>query len=74
MNDSKFLTLNWKDLVKGLLVAILGAIVAGVTSALQTNTFDLKAIGMGALVAGLSYITKNLFTNSDGAPLAKERK
>jgi hypothetical protein len=74
MNDSKFLTLNWKDLGKGLLVAVLGSIVAGIAAALQNGTFDLKAIGMGALVAGLGYITKNLLTNSDGIPLAKENK
>lgn len=66
--NSKFGTLNWKDFGKGLLVAVISAVLGVVTTSLQVGslTFDWKAIGTIALSAGLAYITKNLFQNSAG--------
>ncbi len=36
--NSNFLNLNWMDLLKGLLVAVIGAILTGVYQALQAGT------------------------------------
>jgi len=50
---SKFLTLNIKDLLKGVIVASLTAILGGLYAIIQTGAFptiaDRKAMGMAAL-------------------------
>ena len=65
---SDFLKLNLKDLIKGVIVAALTTVLTIVLGTLEQGslTFDWKAIGLAALTAGLAYLTKNLFTNSDG--------
>ena len=56
--------LDWQDTLKGLLVAVLGAIVTPVTESLQAGifVFDWKHILAGGITAGLAYIVKNFFT------------
>lgn len=75
---SKFLALNLKDFFKGLIVAILTAVITFVYSALEAGTlFEagvLKKIGLIALATLLSYLLKNLFTNSQGEVLTVEPK
>jgi len=66
---STFLTLNWKDLGKGFLVAILGALLTGVYQALQAGTIAFtwvfwQPIVFTAATAGIGYIIKNFLTNS----------
>jgi len=66
---STFLTLNWKDLGKGFLVAILGALLTGVYQALQAGTIAFtwvfwQPIVLTAATAGIGYIIKNFLTNS----------
>jgi hypothetical protein len=67
--NSSFLNLNWKDFGKGLLVAVLSAVLGAIYTSVQAGvlTFDWKAIGGYALTAGLGYIMKNLFQNQAGA-------
>lgn len=74
--NSTFLTLNTKDFIKGLLVAVLSAVVTIVYNTIQTGSleFDWKAIGVTALTSAIAYIMKNLFTNSTGTLLKKESK
>jgi len=64
MQTSSLFSLDFKDLGKGLLVAVGGAVIAAVQSSLQDGrlTFNLKNIGGVALAAGLSYLAKNFFT------------
>jgi hypothetical protein len=64
MQTSSLFSLNFKDLGKGLLVAIGGAVIAAVETSVQvgTLTFSWKAICGVALAAGLSYLVKNFFT------------
>jgi len=73
---SPFLTLNSRDFIKGLFVAVLTAIVTFMYTSLQNGslTFDWKAIGMAALSSALAYIMKNLLTNSSDQLLATEKK
>jgi hypothetical protein len=75
---SSFGTLNWQDLGKGAIVAVLTAVFATALSLLQAGTlFDkasLTLIGSAALTAFLGYITKNLFTNSQGQTFTLEKK
>lgn len=73
MNSSLF-TLNSKDWIKGLVVAVLTAVITVVYSTIQTGTLvlDWKAISIAAISAALAYITKNLLTNSNDEILTKE--
>jgi len=57
---SKYLTLSVKDFLKGLVIAVL----TGIGTALTTPEPTLKSIGIAALVGMVSYLAKNLFTNS----------
>ena len=74
--NSLFLSLNTKDFIKGLLIAVLSAVVTILYNTIQTGslTFDWKAIALTAMSSALAYIMKNLFTNSTGGFLKKESK
>lgn len=73
MNSSLF-TLNSKDWIKGLVVAVITAVITVVYNTIQTGVlvFDWKAISIAAASAALAYITKNLLTNSKDQLLTKE--
>ena len=64
MQTSSLFSLDFKDLGKGLLVAVGGAVIAAIENSLQAGSlsFNWKAIGSVALAAGLSYLAKNFFT------------
>ena len=61
VTTSNQFTLNVKDVLKGLLVAIITPVFTVIMSSLNAGslTFDWKAIGVTALAAGLAYILKN---------------
>jgi hypothetical protein len=67
---SKFLKLTAPDWLKGLVMAFIGAIVAGVYQLFQTgsalNWITLKPILFVAIGTALSYLIKNFFSNSAG--------
>jgi len=67
MKTSKFLSLNVRDILKGLLVATLSPVFVIIQQSLENGifTFDWKMIGLAALGGGLAYITKNFFTKSE---------
>jgi len=64
MKTSSLFSLDFKDLGKGLLVAVGGAVIAAIETSIEAGSLilNLKAIGGVALAAGLSYLVKNLFT------------
>lgn len=68
--NSMFLRLAKNDLVKGAMVAAGGAIIGVILPAIEAGTIIdisvLKGAATLGIGAGLSYLTKNLFTNSDG--------
>jgi flagellar biosynthesis protein FliQ len=72
--NSLFLTLNTRDFVKGLFIAVITAVITVVYTTIQTGTlsFDWKVISTTALSAALAYIMKNLFTNSNDQLLKKD--
>jgi hypothetical protein len=72
--QSTFLTLNSKDFLKGLVVAVLTTVITIVYTSIQAGSLELdwKSIGLTALSSALAYIMKNLFTNSTGEMLKKE--
>lgn len=78
MNLSELWRLNLNDWTKGLIVAVLAAILQPIITVLQGGglVFDWQAILTVGLTAGLAYVLKNLSTNSDGefVPVAGAKK
>jgi hypothetical protein len=77
MKKSKFLNLNARDFLKGLLVAVLTALLTGVYQLLQMggdlSWLTLKPVVMASAAAGLSYLIKNLLSNSQDEFAKTER-
>lgn len=74
---ANFLQIGWQDILKGFIMAVISAILTGVYTSISDGTFppDLegwKAMGIVALGAGVAYILKNLFTNSEDKFLKRE--
>lgn len=68
---SSFFRLNSKDFAKGLVVAVLAALAAYFAQVLNVPGFDFvdiqwDEIARIAVMAGLSYLGKNLVTTKDG--------
>ena len=67
--NSQIFKLDWKDIGKGVLIAFLTVVLGGVYTSLQAGAFptlaQLGSLAMAGLAAGLSYLLKNFFTNSD---------
>lgn len=74
--NSQFFSLNTRDFIKGLFVAVFTAVITMLYTSIQAGdfVFNWKAIGMAALSSGLAYIMKNLLTNSNDEILKKEPK
>lgn len=65
---AKLFKLNFRDFIKGLIVAVITAVLTFIISELQAgNPINsvLKKIGITALITFFSYLLKNLFTNSN---------
>lgn len=73
---SSFLKLDTQDLVKGFVVAFLSAALTGLVATLDSGALptlpELKQSIIVGLTAGLSYLLKNLLTNSQDELLKKE--
>lgn len=64
MKHSTFLSLNWQDFFKGLVVAVLSSIIAIIAPSIQDGslTFDWTVIWHTGVAAGVAYLSKNLLT------------
>ena len=73
---SKFLTLDWKDFSRGLLIAFLTAVLTGVINILDTGAVftcvTLKPVLIAGVSAALSYLLKCLATNSQDQMFKRE--
>lgn len=61
---SDFLKLNFNDILKGLLMAVLAPVIVIIEQSVTSGvlTFDWKTIGLAALGGGVGYLIKNFFT------------
>jgi hypothetical protein len=75
MNQSNFFNLNWGDVLRGLIVAVLSGIALPLLAVIQTPDFSIAMVNWnqvlvlaanGGLAAMAAYLTKNLFTDSAG--------
>ena len=66
MKTSNLYTLDFKDLLKGLIVAIGSAVVTTIQTSLQSGSLDFnwQLIGTAALGAGIANLGKNFFTSA----------
>lgn len=64
MKTSSLFSLDLRDLGKGFVVAVGGAVIAAIQSSVQAGCFAInwKTVGSVAIAAGLSYLGKNFFT------------
>lgn len=73
---SKYLTLNAKDFFRGLLIAVLTAIITGVINILDNGAVftweTIKPVLIAGISAALSYLLKCLVTNSQDQLLKRE--
>ena len=67
---SNFLNLNLDDLIKGFVVAFLSSALTGLIVILDNGALpdaaELKSALVVGITSGLSYLLKNLLTNSKG--------
>lgn len=73
--NSTFLNLNAQDLIKGLIMAVLGTVLTMVYDVVQTGslTFDWGHIATAAITTAIAYLLKNFISNSSGEFLKKEK-
>lgn len=73
---SKFLTLDLKDFLRGLLIAFLTAIITGIIELLDTGAIftwlTLKPVLIAGVSGALAYLLKCLMTNSKDQMFKRE--
>jgi len=73
---SKFLTLDWKDFLRGLLIAFLTAVITGLINILDTGSVftwvTMRPVLIAGISAALSYLLKCLATNSQDQIFKRE--
>lgn len=73
---SKFLTIDSRDLVNGLLIAFIAALISGIIELLGNgavfNWASFKPVLIAAASAALSYLLKSLATNSRNELFTRE--
>lgn len=64
MNESKFLSLNTRDWLRGLVMAVGTPVIGYVLESLNKGSWDInwKQAGILALSATCMYLLKNFFT------------
>jgi membrane associated rhomboid family serine protease len=73
---SKFLTLDWKDFSRGLLIAFLTAVISGIIEMLDIGTIftwvTIKPVLIAGVSGALAYLLKCLMTNSQDQMFKRE--
>jgi hypothetical protein len=73
---SKLFSLDWRDLLNGLLIAFLAALIDGIIKILNTGAvFDwphLQPVVIAGISAALAYLLKSLSTNSHNQLFTRE--
>lgn len=67
MKQSNFLSLGWRDFLRGLVIAVLTPAVTIITDSLDRGEFNLnwRLIVLSSLGGFLAYLLKNLVTKPD---------
>jgi hypothetical protein len=74
---SKYLKLNTRDFINGIIVAIICTFITGFYQLIANggliNWVTLKPVVIAAIGSGVAYLTKNLLSNSKGQFMKGER-
>lgn len=64
MKDSNFLSLGVKDILRGLLIAVLTPILVLIQQSIEAGNlvFEWKSLLIAGVGGGLAYLIKNFFT------------
>lgn len=64
MKDSNFLSLGAKDILRGLLIAILTPVLVLIQQSIEAGNlvFEWKSLLIAGVGGGLAYLIKNFFT------------
>lgn len=67
MEQSKFLSLGFRDFLRGFVMAVLTPVFVIIQQSLDAGilTLNWTSIAMAAVAGALAYITKNVFTKPD---------
>ena len=67
MEQSKFLSLGFRDFLRGFVMAVLTPVFVIIQQSLDAGilTFNWTSIAMAAVAGGVAYLVKNFFTKSD---------
>jgi len=69
---SDLFKLDWKDAVKGVVMAVLASVLVFVQQSVASSApIDWSQIWQIGWAAGLGYILKNFFTDEDGKLMGK---
>lgn len=63
---SELLTLNWRDLLNGLIVSVLTTVLPVLSDMVNLWEFNWQTIAKLSISAFIGYILKNLLTDEDG--------
>jgi hypothetical protein len=73
---SKFLRLNSRDFINGLIIVVFCTFLTGFYQLIANggviNWMTIKPVVIAAIGSGVSYLTKNLLTNSKGKFMRSE--
>ena len=73
---SKFLRLNSRDFINGLIVVMFCTFITGLYQLIASggviNWLTIKPVVIAAIGSGVAYLTKNLLTNSKGKFMIRE--
>lgn len=79
MNSGMF-KFNWKDISKGLVMAVLSGILLPIATIIQSPGFDITQLDWhqvlllslnGSIVGFVGYVIKNFFSDSSGSFMGK---
>jgi hypothetical protein len=73
----EFLSIGTKDVIKGAIMAAIAVVLTALITSIDAGHFpssfeDIKPMLVSAVGAFVTYLLKNLFTNSDGKFLKRE--
>lgn len=78
--NSGFFSINFFEVLKGLAVAMFGALITGLYDvfvsgvSIEFTWIFFKPIVIAAVTAGLAYLMKTFFQNSSGVLFQPEKK
>jgi len=67
MQPSKLYSINWRDAIRGLIIAVGSPVLVAIERTIDAGKMDFswKSLVMIGIGAGCTYLVKNFFTSAD---------